>query len=154
MTTEADKFWLGFKDKFFWTIISSVSGLAISPRACFLQYKPEVGFYIFCKNFTRKYAELKANPYVTLSLGEITDYSIPVALATAEIYTAKDREWIEKAWFVFFITYIYIYNRFDDMLKFGYTSKEDERAILIVFTIHKAVLGIKFQEYELIYFRN
>lgn len=128
MTSEADKFWLGYKDKFFWTIVASARGLAISPRACFLQYKPNVGFYVFCKNFTRKVAEIKANPFVTLSISEVSGGDIPVALTTAEVSTSK--EVIYKAWD-------------DEFLKYGYTSKDDERAVVIIFTIHKATLGQK-----------
>lgn len=124
--SEAEELLLSYKDEYFWTIVSNADGTHIAARACYLQYKPDFGFYICAKNDTNKYEQLKANPYATLSFAKVTDNSIPVFYATCRVSTNKAD--IDKAWFA-------------KMKDYGYTGKDDPRLVVFIFTIHGASLG-------------
>ncbi|KAH7824725.1 uncharacterized protein MONOS_914 [Monocercomonoides exilis] len=126
--TEAEKYFLSHKKEYFWSVLSTGCGTHLNSRMVLLQHSEKAGFFIFTKNNTRKVGQIEQNGHVTLSLYPEGDYNNVVAHCSARVSAKKED--IAEVWT-------------DQMLQYGYTGKDDERARIVFFTIHSVVHGNK-----------
>lgn len=126
--TDADKYFLQFKNDFFWTIFSTGFGTHLKSRAVALQHNEPSGFFMITKSGTRKLQEVAKNPHVTLAVWKKGDYNTVVAHCSARV--SDKPEDFQAVWS-------------DSFINYGYTGKTDERGRVIFFTIHSVVHGTK-----------
>ncbi|KAA6398986.1 MAG: hypothetical protein EZS28_005485 [Streblomastix strix] len=131
MTNAAEKFLLSLKDLFLWTILTTTDNLRPVPRIAHLRHNTQIGFYYFAEHLSSKIAQIEKNPLATISIKP--EKGFDSAVSHISIRVSSDRKILEEAWS-------------DDMLKFGYTGKDDERLCVLLVTVHSATFGKDFYE--------